>query len=157
MKNVKAVVMNVVLVLVSVLGFVFMSQAYMTALGSTGVGYEFVDMKVSGMGSNFSLVKASVFINIIVLSLVAVVAIVNLLVNFNVIKNDKLAKVLNLVNVVLTVLFVVSAVLALVGMNGIVADSMGFGKLGWAVIANLVLAVVGAIVAVANLVLNRKK
>lgn len=163
MKNLKSVIMNVAVVLLGVLALVFMSQAYytisMAGQSESATGFDFLE-SAKDAPSDYTLVQVSVIIGIVVLSIMMLVAIVNLLANLGVIKSEKVAKILKFVNVAAAVLFVVFAVCALVGVANLVADTNAFVKMasiGWACIANLVVAVVTAVATVLDLVVKNKK
>jgi len=156
MKNLKSVLMNVGLILVAVLALVFMSQSFYGYEGLKALGYDFLELEATKYVPNeLILVKASVIINIIVLSLMMLVALVNLLVCFNVIKSAKVAKILNLANVVLAVLFLVFAVCAVAGVASFINKTPY--KIGWAVVLVLVLSVIAVAVAVLELLWPKKK
>lgn len=154
MKNLRSVLMNVALVLVGVLALVFMSQSYATSYGASMSGYDFLDLSGSGLPTEIVLTKVSVIINLIVVSAMILVAIVNLLASCGVIKSEKLAKILGIVNIVLAVIFLCANVMAMASLGSFYA---GTGvKLGWALILNLILSVAAVVVAVVEKVLSKK-
>lgn len=165
MKNVKAFIMNIVLILISVLAFVFMSQSFYTVdIGDLRFGevsgYKFTEIEAKNLTSEGMLVKVSVIFTIILLSLLMLVAIVNILSSFGIVKNKKVAKILYFVSIALTVLVVVFAICALAGIAAEVKEINKIGetcKVGWAVIANLVLAVVSVVAALLSKVSSKKK
>ena len=157
MKNGKSLLVNGAIALVGVLVLVFMSQAYLSVAGfSIGSGYDMMEIS-SGMPARYVvLALANIFV-CVVAALLVLAAVLSILADCGVIKSEKLAKVVNASKLVLTILAVVFAVLSLVMLIVINQKDMnGMASMGWALIVNLVLAVLGLAAAVASKLLNKK-
>ena len=158
MKNLKSVITNAVLILVGVLFLVFMSQAYETVkyMGSI-TGYDFVETTgFKYLPTKTQYMVVSGIFTIIFVSVLLLVTILCLLTSLNVIKNEKVAKILNIVNVVAAALTVVFAVSVL----GVLADSISGAtgvSVGWALILNVILSVVALVLTVLPVVTSLKK
>lgn len=157
----KSLLTNGALVLFAVLVFVFMSQAYATVgagfYSSAANGYDMIDF-IGDSKADF-LAVSNIFV-LVVAGLLAVAAIINILVACGVIKNEKLAKVMKVVTLALTIALAVFALLAMIMDIVNINDAnklMGVDamKLGWAVIVNLVLAVLAVVVAVLQKVFKK--
>ena len=102
---------------------------------------------------------------VILASLLILVALLNLLVNFNIIKSKSASKILNVVNTIVALVMVVFAICAISGAAQIAKNtsiSIGSvdlteGNAGWGVILNLILAVAALFVAIVELLLSIKK
>ena len=149
----KSLITNGVLFVISVLVFIFMSQAYANAdygmFTITGTGYDVIDF-AGGANADF-LAVCNIFV-LILAGLLIVAAVFNVLVAFGIVKNEKLAKIMNYVTFGLAVALAVFAVLSLIMDVVNINDTnkligLDIVKIGWACIVNLVLAVV-AVVAV---------
>ncbi len=160
MKNLKSVLVNAAVALVGVLFLVFMSQAYETIKvfdTQTISGYDLTKT------TNFDLmdsktkymVVAGIF-TIVFVCVLLLVSILNILTSLEVIKSEKVAKILNIVNVVASALIVVF----IVSVLGIVADQLSgspVASVGWALILNMILAVVALALTVFHLFVSLKK
>ena len=101
------------------------------------------------------MVVSGIF-TIVFVSVLLLVTILCLLTSLNVIKNEKVAKILNIVNVVAAALTVVFAVSVL----GVVADSISgvtIASVGWALILNVILSVAALVLTVLPVVTSLKK
>ena len=158
MKNVKSLLVNGAIALVGVLVLVFLSQAYLSVAGnSIGSGYDMMEIYSGALARYIVLALANIFL-CVVACLIVVAAVLSMLADCGVIKNEKFAKVVGSSKLVLTILAVVFAVLSLVMLIVInEKDMYGMASMGWALIVNLVLVVLGLAVAVAGKLLNKKK
>lgn len=161
MKNLKSVITNGVLILVGVLFLIFMSQAYETTIlnttTSTKTGYNLIDttgFKYLNSKTQYMIV-AGIF-TVIFVSILLLVSILCLLTSLDVIKNDKLAKILNIVNVVASALTLVFIVSVLGVVADLIADAPG-ASIGWAVIMNLILSVVALVLTILPVITSLKK
>ncbi len=169
MKNLKALLVNVGLIVLGALMLVFMSQAYETAKATVaGVtmsdsvpGYDAISFE-KGQSDAANLLAVANILVIVFVSLLIIVAVLNLLTSCGVIKNEKLANILHIASVALAVLAAVSAVLGLIGaaisasdLEKLLGGAMTV-KTGWACILNLVLGVLTAGVATYDFLTSRK-
>lgn len=157
MKNLKSVVMNIALLVVGVLSLVFFTQPFYTErIMGSATGYDFAETEIfKGMSSNISAIKAGVIIGIVVLSIMMLVALVNLLVEFKVIKNAKIAKVLKFVTLVVVALVLIASIVTFAGAVSLAGEYNA--SLGWAAIVNLILAIGAAVMAVVALLGKKSK
>ena len=154
MKNLRSLIMNGILVLVGVLGLVFMSQAFATSFGASLSGFKYMELSGAGLPTEIVLTKVSVIINIIVLSAMILVALVNILVVCGLIKSERVARILAITNIILAAIFLCANVMAMACLGSFYADT-GV-KLGWALILNLVLSGVALVVAALEKVMVKK-
>lgn len=171
MRNLKNILTNGALMLLSVFALVFMSQAYSVVnlpaqMGGKQVtnGFDFIKNLDLLQSSNDKLIAASIILIIILASVLIVSAVLNMLISFDIIKNEKLAKILTIVNVVASVLVLVFFVCIVGALADEQADAValmpmlkGLTSLGWGIIVNIVLAVIAVAVAVAQCVISYKK
>lgn len=167
MKKVGAIITNIALLALGVLAFIFMSQAYMTTsvtvLGKThtevvGSGFDMIEFDSNNPDKYNLLAISNVFICVFV-ALIMLIAIVNLLANFGVIKNVKVYKILQAVNAILSILTIVFAVCAIGALSSIVADVnklTNILNIGWAAILNLIIPVAMLVIAIVNVLFARK-
>ena len=159
MKNLNSTLTNGPLIVLAVLTFIFMSQAYYTTTVGVANGFDLMD--AGDMPAKYQLLAASNIIACVLVSLIIVVAVVSLLVDYGVIKNKKLAKIINIVNVVLASLLLIFSICAISAMASIVSDfnamSANFCSIGWALIVNLIVAVLMCAVAGYVMLTSRKK
>lgn len=145
----RSVLMNAAVALFAVLMVVFVSQPYLTlsvmGFSMSGSGFDMIDF--SGTTKN-SLLAVAVLLTVIAACVLFVAAVLNVLVDCGVIKSEKFAKVARLLNVVAAVVTALFAVFALI-MAIVNANDMGM-KTGWAVIVNVVLAVLAPVVVFVN-------
>ena len=155
MKNLRSVLMNAALAVLAVLVVVFASQPYLTfsimGFSVSGSGFDMIDF--SGTTKN-SLLAVAVLLTVIAAGLLFVAAVLNILVDCGVVKNEKFAKVARLLNVVTAVVTALFAVFALI-MTIVNAKDAGM-KTGWAAIVNVVLAVLAPVVVLVNNYLAKK-
>ncbi len=171
MRNLKNLLTNGVLMLLSVLGLVFISQPYSVVnlpaqMGGKQVtnGFDFIKNLDLIESSNDKLIAASIILIIILSSVLIVSAILNILINFDIIKNEKLAKILGILNLVVAVLVLVFFVCIIGALADEQADAValmpmlkGLTGLGWGIIVNIVLAVITVATAIAQFVVSKKK
>lgn len=152
----RSVLMNTAVALFAVLLLVFTSQAFMSysVMGFTisRSGYDCINF--SGT-TKTSLMAVAILLTVLAACLLFVAAVLNILVDCGVVKNEKFAKVARLLNVVLAVVTAVFAVFALV-MTIVNVKDTGIMKTGWGVIANVVLAVLAPVVVFVNNHLAKK-
>lgn len=149
MKNLKSVIVNGILIALGVLFLGFMAGTYMPG-DFPYSGYKLTDtcvdlMKVSHAHWSYGMFAVPTILAIICLCLVIVLAVVNLLIALDVIKNEKLANILNKVQILLTVLAVIFVALSFIGYY-----KFSEGKYGYALIINLIVAFAAAVVAIYN-------
>ncbi len=163
MEKLRALITNGAMIVLSVLMFVFMSQPFLTVsvtmpiVGTQTVktsGYDYLE-NISKLSGNDKFVAVAVLFVIILASLLILVALTNLLVNFGFVKNATVAKVLPYVETVLALLAVVFTVAAL----GVVAKDVANtpAKVGWGLIVTLVVSAIALGVAVFDMLLAFKK
>ena len=141
MKN-KSLIMNSVVGVLSVLMIVFLACNY--AEGATGFNIlDFLQMANYLPAEYVVLAVANLFF-LIVACLLVVVAVLNVLADCNVIKNEKFVKAMNVTKLVLTI---VAVAFALVTMICLLVIGVA---LGWAMIINLILAVAALVVVIVN-------
>ncbi len=168
MKKFGAIITNIALLLLGVLAFIFMSQAYITAkatvLGHTTTtstnGYDMIEFNENNTDKANLIAISNVFVCVFV-ALIMLIAIVNLLVKFGVIKNAKFYKGMQIVNIVLTVLTIVFAICAVGAISSIASDlngliGMSVTNVGWAAILNIIVPVAMFILALLNLLFPKK-
>ena len=163
MKKLRVLITNGALIALGVFMFIFMSQPYFAfkTFGSTETvsGYDYLkDVTSDKLSDNQKLIAVSVLFMVIL-------ALLNLLVNFNIIKSKSASKILNVVNTIVALVMVVFAICAISGAAQIAKNtstSIGSvdlteGNAGWGVILNLMLAVAALFVAIVELLLSIKK
>ena len=163
MKNLKNVILNAGMIIAGILMYVFMACANVSTVGGSANLFDFMKEGVqesnqfmSATGFNLAVV-AGYFIAIFA-AIMIVVAIVNLLCDFGVIKNVKIAKILNIVNMITSILVAIFALLALIGCAVYCNDVSILTKttLGWAAIVNLIVGVLAAACGVLGFVWGKK-
>lgn len=168
MKKFGAIITNIALLVLGALAFIFMSQAYMSAsltvLGHTTTnstnGYEMIEFDSNNSAKVNLLAISNVFVCLFV-ALIMAIAIVNLLINFGVIKNVKAYKALQIVNAILSVLSIVFAICAVGAIASIASDlnsfvGMSVTNVGWAAILNIIVPVAMFILSLINILFARK-
>ena len=154
MKKFGAIITNVALILLGILTFIFMSQAYMaTTMSVMGYsktvstnGYDMIDFN-SNNSDKANLVAVSNLFVCLFVALIMAIAIVNLLINFGVIKNAKIYKGLSIANTILTLLTVIFAICAVGAIASLASDmnnligGMPVANVGWAAILNIIVPV----------------
>lgn len=131
MKNLKQVISDVLLVVLGVMMLGFGAGYYLSA-GSAGIGdYKYLERLLDGL-KGASQAKPEVYLYIsgmilalIFVSLLIVCALLSLLGDFKVIKNEKFRKVLNIVKIIvaglafISYILVLASVLEMVSIEGI--------------------------------------
>ncbi len=144
MKNLKHVLMNVVLLVCPVLFFVFMSQSYVTVSagslgsGSAANGYDLITFEGSGVHDFHAvcLILLCIFSAVLIL-----ISLISLLGDFGVLKTKKFEKLIGGIKIASVLVLLVTTVASL----SVVASELVTGSTivaGWAVIVNMILAIV---------------
>ncbi len=164
MKNIKSLIANGFMILMSVLAFVMMSQPYSVVnlpaqMGGKQVsnGFDFIKHLDLLQNNNDKLIAASIILILILASILIISAILNILVDFDIIKNQKLAKILGIVNIVSSVLILVFFICIIGALADQQKDAValmpmlkGLTSLGWGIIVNIVLSVLSLAAAVVD-------
>lgn len=167
MKNLRNFVANIATIVMGALMYVFMACPYTstTVLNQTQTSSLFKAMEAGIMkdelgwghadysGHNLSVVMGyilAVFAGILIL-----VGIVNLFVDFGVIKSTTVAKALKFVNIIAAIVAVVATACALIGVCHAIKESK-VTKIGWAAIVNIVVAVVAVVAALLVKIAKKK-
>lgn len=142
MKNLKHVLMNLLLLVCPVLLFVFMSQPYLTVSagilgGGSSNGYEFIDFGADGVHDFHAvcLILLCIFAGILI-----VTSLVSLLGNFGVLKTKKYEKLIGGIKIASVLVLLITTVVSL----SVISSEFVTGSTivaGWAVIVNMVLAI----------------
>ena len=147
MKSLKTKIMYIVNIVLAVLGYIFMSQAYMAYKGESfgfdtdASGYDMISFEGNGTSD---MVAISNILVCIFLAVLIVASIEGLLVSFGAIKDSKFTKIANMLNVISAVIFFVFSAIAMICIFVNIAD-VNMEELftaGWAVILNLILGLV---------------
>ena len=147
MKSLKTKIMYIVNIVLAVLGYIFMSQAYMAYKGESfgfdtdASGYDMISFEGNGTSD---IVAISNILVCIFLAVLIVASIYGLLVSFGAIKDSKFTKIANMLNVISAVIFFVFSAIAMICIFINIAD-VNMEELftaGWAVILNLILGLV---------------
>lgn len=147
MKSLKTKIMYIVNIVLAVLGYIFMSQAYMAYKGESfgfdtdASGYDMIGFEGNGTSD---MVAISNILVCIFLAVLILASIYGLLVSFGAIKDSKFTKIANMLNVISAVIFFVFSAIAMICIFVNIAD-VNMEELftaGWAVILNLILGLV---------------
>ncbi len=147
MKSLKTKIMYIVNIVLAVLGYIFMSQAYMAYKGESfgfdtdTSGYDMIGFEGNGTSD---MVAISNILVCIFLAVLILASIYGLLVSFGAIKDSKFTKIANMLNVISAVIFFVFSAIAMICIFVNIAD-VNMEELftaGWAVILNLILGLV---------------
>ena len=147
MKSLKTKIMYIVNIVLAVLGYIFMSQAYMAYKGESfgfdtdTSGYDMIGFEGNGTSD---MVAISNILVCIFLAVLILASIYGLLVSFGAIKDSKFTKIANMLNVISAVIFFVFSVIAMICIFANIADAHmeELFTAGWAVILNLILGLV---------------
>lgn len=173
MKDLKVTLLYVVNILMGILTYVFLSQPYMstTTMGSglglaNQSGYDIIDSLFTSSGGTGTevMLALSTFLVSIFAGVLIIASIYNLLVSFDVVKNSKFTKVANIVNLVATAVLVAFGVIALscdaANINNTLVNNVvpmeNLYNVGWAVIVNLVMAVIALVSSVFGYLFSKK-
>lgn len=173
MKDLKVTLLYVVNILMGILTYVFLSQPYMstTTMGSglglaNQSGYDIIDSLFTSSGGTGTevMLALSTFLVSIFAGVLIIASIYNLLVSFDVVKNSKFTKVANIVNLVATAVLVAFGVIALscdaANINNTLVNNVvpmeNLYNVGWAVIVNLVMAVIALVSSVLGYLFSKK-
>ena len=160
MKNIKSTAANFILLLLSVLGLVFFSQSFYKGAVVGYSGYDILNLDMNILTEGFELTKVSVLICVIALSLMILVTAINLLISFKVIKAKKLTKVLDFCNILLSLIVLAFSICAFCNVSQVVSDENAIKDIascGWALIANLVIAIISVVASISAILAYRKK
>ena len=147
MKSLKTKIMYIANIVLAVLGYIFMSQAYMAYKGESfgfdtdTSGYDMIGFEGNGTSD---MVAISNILVCIFLAVLILASIYGLLVSFGAIKDSKFTKIANMLNVISAVIFFVFSAIAMICIFVNIAD-VNMEELftaGWAVILNLILGLV---------------
>ena len=147
MKSLKTKIMYIANIVLAVLGYIFMSQAYMAYKGESfgfdtdASGYDMIGFEGNGTSD---MVAISNILVCIFLAVLILASIYGLLVSFGAIKDSKFTKIANMMNVISAVIFFVFSAIAMICIFVNIAD-VNMEELftaGWAVILNLILGLV---------------
>lgn len=153
MKSLKTKLMYIVNIVLAVLGYIFMSQAYMAYKGESfgfdtdASGYDMIGFEGNGTSD---MVAISNILVCIFLAVLILASIYGLLVSFGAIKDSKFTKIANILNVISAVIFFVFSAIAMICIFVNIAD-VNMEELftaGWAVILNLILGLVTLITSI---------
>lgn len=128
MKNLKNVICHIGTFLASILMIVFLTQAHVSSKYGISIG----GFDLNGRGATDTLITAYAFVIIamIVASLLVILSVLNLLADFNVIKENKF---MSIANIVLSAIAFVAAIIIFACVASEVADissiSVGFGAI----------------------------
>ena len=150
MKSLKTKIMYIVNIVLAVLGYIFMSQAYVAYKGDTfgfdvdfnASGYDLIGFE--GNGTSDMIAVSNIFVCIF-LAVLILASIYGLLVSFGAVKDSKFTKIANMLNVISAVIFFVFSVIAMICIFVNIADTpimKDTYTAGWAVILNLILGLV---------------
>lgn len=147
MKSLKTKIMYIVNIVLAVLGYIFMSQAYMAYKGESfgldtdASGYDMIGFEGNGTSD---MVAISNILVCIFLAVLILASIYGLLVSFGAVKDSKFTKIANILNVISAVIFFVFSAIAMICIFVNIADvnMEEFFTAGWAVILNLILGLV---------------
>lgn len=164
MKNLKQVVTNALLVVLSVMMLGFGAGYYLAGTaelrGGSG-GYDFLQRLLDGLKGP-SHVSAEVYVYVvgmimvlIFVSLLIVLALLSLLCNFDVIKSEKVSKWLNILKLVVAVCALLAFIMIWASVLKMIQDFKF--TVGYGLIINVVLSVLSIAVLVFELILSRKK
>lgn len=149
MKSLKTKIMYIANIVLAVLGYIFMSQAYVAYKGDT-FGFD-VDLNASGYdmigfegNGTLDMIAVSNIFVCIFLAVLILASIYGLLVSFGAVKDSKFTKIANILNVISAVIFFVFSAIAMICIFVNIADENieEFFTAGWAVILNLILGLV---------------
>lgn len=147
MKSLKTKIMYIANIVLAVLGYIFMSQAYMAYKGESfgfdtdASGYDMIGFEGNGTSD---MVAVSNILVCIFLAVLILASIYGLLVSFGAVKDSKFTKIANILNVISAVIFFVFSAIAMICIFVNIAD-VNMEELftaGWAVILNLILGLV---------------
>ena len=155
MKNAKLILTNCGLIILSILTLVFLSQGYVKILWGYSSGYDTIDFDANE--NRLIMTAISNLIITIIACLIIIVAFVGLLKAFNAIKMDKKTeKVLNIINFVFAIVTLAFSIIGFSCLTSCISE-LGF-ELGWAAIANLIIAAFVFVIAlIQNLTCKSKK
>ena len=148
MKSLKTKIMYIANIVLAVLGYIFMSQAYMAYKGESfgfdtdTSGYDMIGFEGNGTSD---MVAISNILVCIFLAVLILASIYGLLVSFGAVKDSKFTKIANMLNVISAVIFFVFSVIAMICIFVNIADTpimKDTYTAGWAVILNLILGLV---------------
>ena len=147
MKSLKTKIMYIANIVLAVLGYIFMSQAYMAYKGESfgfdtdASGYDLIGFE--GNGTSDMIAVSNIFVCIF-LAVLILASIYGLLVSFGAVKDSKFTKIANILNVISAVIFFVFSAIAMICIFVNIADANmeEFFTAGWAVILNLILGLV---------------
>ena len=148
MKSLKTKIMYIVNIVLAVLGYIFMSQAYMAYKGESfgldtdASGYDMIGFEGNGTSD---MVAVSNILVCIFLAVLILASIYGLLVSFGAIKDSKFTKIAYMLNGISAVIFFVFSAIAMICIFVNIADTpimKDTCTAGWAVILNLILGLV---------------
>ena len=168
MKKIMNIVMNSATIVFGILMYVFMGCANLTIINvlkeesnltlfelmKDGFVEDVVNPITDEVIQNSAGRNLAVFMGYVLavfIGLMMVVAIINLLVNFGLIKNKTFSTICYIANIAMTVFVAVSAVLILIGLGayaGELSDDYTTVKAGWGAIVNLVVGLVAVVAAI---------
>lgn len=161
MKKLVSNLMNIVAIVISVLTYIFLSQAHLTmtvdsVLGSASEsaanGYDIIQNFVDASDSKEVMVAVSLIFVTIFAAFIILCATINLLANFGIIKSAKISRMSNFVNIASAVIMFVFCAIGMFIMVDLCKTGVEFtgfsakATVGWAFILNFILAL-GAVLA----------
>ncbi len=145
MKKFLSTIMNGAAIVLSVLLFVFLSQPHITrdmsitTLNTTG--YDMIEHYVEGNSNQVMIAVSLIFISILA-AVIILCAILNILVNMGLIKNNKVGRIINLINIVSSIVMFVFALIAIILVGVEVSDANQLAEIssvGWGLILNFII------------------
>lgn len=165
MKNLKSVITNSLTILLSILILAFLGVNAINVTG-TFIGtnsldqtsYNFINFDTSE--AEYIFLALAILFATILTAVMILIAILNLLSDFNVIKNKKFAKALQITNIVVSVLTVVCLIVGISIMSDVLKDFVVGSvslSLSWAPITTLFLSIVVPVTAILTFVFAKAK
>ncbi len=161
MKKYAPVITNVLLTVFGVMMLCFGCGYYLAGFGSGYSGYKYLDLlQTSLKGAKHAkaevyLYIAGMIMAIIFVSLLIALALLSLLCNFKVIKNEKVGKIVDFAKLVLAVLACIAFILVLISIVSMIKN-VKF-TVGYGLIVNVVLSVLSVVAVLLTMFLTRKK
>lgn len=158
MKNMKSFLFNLTTVLLGIFTLIFLSQAYIQGAYGTGYvnAYEMIDF--SSNEGRVVMTALSMLMIIIFVSLLVLLALVNILKDFNAFKASKnFGKIMSMIEVILTGIILGFSIVGMCCLISLINDMGGLASVGWALILNTILAAAMFVVSIFKILTVKKK